>query len=115
MPRRTVTLLRDIQDAARYVIAETAGETLDSYTLDRRLRQAVERNFEIIGEAMRRLRDEDPETASRFATAHQIVGLRNLLAHGYDMVDDARVWQTIKESLPALLDEIERELCLHGP
>jgi uncharacterized protein with HEPN domain len=53
------------------------------------LRQAVERNFEIIGEAVGRLAKLDPDTSSRIGQYAQIIAFRNLLIHGYDLIDDA--------------------------
>ncbi len=114
MRPRTEVLLEDIRDAAQFILDETADLSFNDYRLDRRLRQAVERNFEIMGEAMRRLRQVDPETIALFASARVVVDFRNVLIHGYDIVDDDRVWRTIQESLPVLVDEVERELRRFG-
>jgi uncharacterized protein with HEPN domain len=75
------------------------------------MRQAVERNLEIIGEALMRLRDVDPETAGSISDVHRIIGLRNRLAHGYeDEIDDELVWIAVRESLPTLRMEVENIL-----
>jgi uncharacterized protein with HEPN domain len=74
------------------------------------LRQAVERNLEIVGEAVGRLRRDDPDTASRLSEHERIVAFRNVLIHGYDLVDDELVWDTIQTKLPILLAEIEELL-----
>ena len=63
MQRKSPKLLEDIRDAADYILSVTTGETQAALTGHRMLRQAVERNFEIIGEAMKRLASLDPETA----------------------------------------------------
>lgn len=107
MRRRTRGLLLDIQDAAEFLRDETRHQTLASYRGNRVLRQAVERNFEIIGEALRRLERDDPATAGRITGVRAIVGFRNVLAHGYDVVDDERVWAAIRERIPQLLRETE--------
>lgn len=86
----------------------TAGKSLDDYSHDRLLRQAVERNFEIIGEAVRRLAQNDPDTASRIGERERIISFRNVLIHGYDLVDDELVWDTINNKLPTLRSEVER-------
>ncbi len=65
MQPRSPKLLEDIRDASTFIRAVTAAETLATYDTNRLLRQAVERNFEIIGEVMRRLDHHDPETARR--------------------------------------------------
>jgi uncharacterized protein with HEPN domain len=107
MPPDAAKLLEDIRDAAQFVVDDTAAETLDSYRQNRRLRQAVERNFEIIGEAMRRLSDLDPTLAGQFTGRAQIIAFRNLLIHGYDGIDNSVVWRVIQDSLPILLNEVE--------
>ena len=58
------------------------------YQADRQFRRAVEREFEIIGEALNRLTHADPSTADRLDELPRIVGFRNRIIHGYDTVDD---------------------------
>lgn len=67
----------------------------------------MERNLEIVGEAVGRLRRDDPETAGRLSEHERIVAFRNVLIHGYDLVDDAIVWDTIRTKLPLLLSEVK--------
>ncbi len=104
---RTLGILEDIRDAAAFVLEISKSKTLEDYSRDRQLRQAAERNFEIIGEAMGRLTRHDPDTASRIDEHERIIAFRNILIHGYDLVDDNLVWSTIQEKLPALLSEVE--------
>ena len=80
------------------------------YSADRLLRQAVERNFEIIGEAIKRLVQADPQTAAGIAKYPQIIAFRNVLIHGYDLVDHALVWSAVQTQVPALLLDVERLL-----
>lgn len=110
MPPKSLKTLEDIRDAAEFIFEITAQETLKSYRKNRMLRQAVERNFEIIGEAVRRLRGRDPATADNLSHHAQIVSFRNALIHGYDLVDDELVWDTIKHHLPRLLAEVQGEM-----
>lgn len=70
------------------------------------LRHAVERNFEIIGEALKRLASTDPDTAARIAQVPQIIAFRNVLIHGYDLVDHSLVWSTARTQVPVLLREV---------
>lgn len=91
MPPKTQKLLDDIRDAAKFILDSTAGSSEAEYVADRLLRQAVERNFEIIGEAMGRLRKLDPGTASKITDADRIVAFRNVLIHGYHLIDDTEV------------------------
>ena len=65
MQPKTPKLLDDIRDAAAFIRQVTDGKSLDAYRADRVLRQAVERNFEILGEAVFRLARTDPQTAAR--------------------------------------------------
>jgi uncharacterized protein with HEPN domain len=107
MQPRTRKQLDDVRDAAAFIIAQTQSHSAQTYAGDRLLRQAVERNFEIIGEAMNRLRSGDPTVASQITDANRIVVFRNVLIHGYHVVDDAEVWRVIVNSLPILLREVE--------
>lgn len=90
------------------------GKTLHEYERDRLLRQAIERNFEIIGEAMNRLAQQDAEIASRISKHRRIIDFRNLLIHGYDLIDHRIVWSTIDEELPVLLSQVQRLLAAAG-
>ena len=110
MRRDTLGLLEDIRNAARFIAEDTAGITLDAFEGDRRTRQLVERNFEIIGEAVNRLRRHDPAIAAHISAHEQIVAFRNVLIHGYDVIDYPTVWRTVQESLPVLRAEVERVL-----
>ena len=88
-------------------MAVLEGKTLAEYSAERLLRQAVERNLEIVGEAVGRLKRDDPDTASRLSEHERIVAFRDVLIHGYDLVDDELVWDTIETKLPVLLSEVE--------
>ncbi|HEU6447292.1 MAG TPA: HepT-like ribonuclease domain-containing protein [Verrucomicrobiae bacterium] len=80
----------------------TAARTLADYEADRLLRSAVERNFEIIGEALNRIRQNDPVLAARIPENRAIIDFRNLLIHGYDSIDHSRVWGVIQNDAPKL-------------
>ncbi len=107
MQRKSPKWLEDIRSAASFILEAAAGKTLQDYQSDRMFRAAVERHFEIIGEAMNRLAHEDPETASRIGDYPRIIAFRNVLIHGYDLVDDAQVWKIIRENLPTLSRQAE--------
>jgi uncharacterized protein with HEPN domain len=70
-----------MRDAAQYILIKTSGESLATYRQNRDLQQIVERNFEIIGEALGRLRRHDPSIASQISNAAEIIALRNVLIH----------------------------------
>ena len=86
------------------------GEKRDfnAYLSNKMLRRAVEREFEIIGEAMNRLDKLTP--GIKISSKSQIISMRNRVIHGYDKIDDEIVWGTIVRHLPILKKEIE-ELC----
>lgn len=102
--------LDDIRDAAQFVLDLVRGRSLDDYRRDRVLRQTIERNFEIIGEAMNRIAKLDPESAARVGNYPRIIAFRNVLTHGYDLIEDDRVWSIIQNELPALREQVGRLL-----
>ena len=71
------------------------------------VKQAVERNFEIIGEAAKRILDIQPDF--KLSNIKQITGLRNRISHAYDSIDDSAIWVIIVNHLPLLEKEV-REL-----
>lgn len=107
MRRETTSLLVDIREAATYIAEDTAGATYDVFLANRQMRQLVERNFLTIGEAVNRLRHNDPATAARISDVHRIVGFRNFLIHNYEMIDLEMVWATIQTWLPILRAEVD--------
>lgn len=82
--------------------------TLEAFLSDRRTRAAVEREFEIVGEALTRLRREFPGVAGRIPELREVVEFRNLLSHGYDAVDHRVVWSLARHELPPLLAALRR-------
>ena len=94
--------LWDVCDAADAIASFVHGRGFGEYTADRMLRSAVERQFEIIGEALSQLARTDPGLAGRFPDLRRVVDFRNALIHGYDRVDDAGVWRVIEVDLPPL-------------
>ena len=78
------------------------------YMTDKMLRRAVEREFEIIGEAMSRI--EKLDTALYISSKRQIISMRNRVIHGYDKIDNEIIWGTIVRHLPTLKVEINNLL-----
>ena len=98
--------LFDIQRAAELVQRFTEGKTFTDYEEDVMLRSAVERQFEIIGEAMNKLAGVDEERARRIRNFQRIIAFRNILIHGYADVDDRLVWSIVETYLPQLVSDI---------
>jgi uncharacterized protein with HEPN domain len=70
----------------------------------------VERQFEIIGEAIAKLAKLDSATAERIPDFRRLIAFRNVLIHGYADVDDELVWDLLRTRLPTLLEAVRRIL-----
>lgn len=103
---RDQALLMDIRQAAEEASAFVARMGEAQFLKDLKTRKAVEREFEIMGEAARGLstqaRDRFPRVPFK-----AMIGMRNILAHDYGRVDPAELWRTVHEALPALLAELK--------
>ena len=92
-------------------INEIEGFLLDSpkelsaYQNDLKTRRAVERNIEIIGEAMNRVLQKD--ASLELSNSRKIVDTRNRIIHGYDSVSDEIIWAIVISHLPQLKSEVE--------
>ncbi len=93
-------LLWDMQRAAPRVQDFTRGRTWEQFAADALLRSAVERQFEIVGEALTRLRKLDPDTTSRITDHNKIIGFRNVLIHGYAAINDDVTWRIVEGECP---------------
>ena len=102
--------LWDVREAAKRIQRFTSARSFDDYLQDEMLRSAVERQFEIIGEALSQLSKRDRESAERIPELARIVAFRNILIHGYATVDDQLVWGILESQLPALLRTVEANL-----
>ncbi|MFA5974195.1 MAG: HepT-like ribonuclease domain-containing protein [Lentimicrobiaceae bacterium] len=78
------------------------------YLADKMLRRAIEREFEIIGEAMSRI--EKLDSTLNISAKKLIISMRNRVIHGYDKIDNEIIWGTIVRHLPTLKIEIENLL-----
>ena len=96
--------------AGRGVKAFVAGRDFHEYVADDLLRSGVERKFEIMGEALNRIKRDDPELLERIRDYRDIISVRNILVHGYDAIDDRIVWGVIEGSLDNLLEDVGRLL-----
>ncbi|OMG12101.1 hypothetical protein BKH06_05195 [Actinomyces naeslundii] len=70
----------------------TKGVSEEEYLSDLMLSSAVERQLEMLGEALNRVRRSDRQAADRIPDLHQIIGMRNIIAHEYGSVDGRLVW-----------------------
>lgn len=102
----------DIHRAVELLSEFTVGKVFADYAREAMLRAAVEREFEIIGEALAQLAKSDAEVAAGISDFRRIIAFRNLLIHGYCDVDDRLVWDVVETNLPILSREIEALLNL---
>ena len=102
--------LIDILQAAEEIQTFVRGMDFKAYQGSLIAQRAVERDFEIIGEALNRIRQIDEESLERISEYHRIIGFRNILIHGYDVIDEIIVWNAVENHLPRLLEEVQNIL-----
>jgi uncharacterized protein with HEPN domain len=103
-------LLWDARRAVDRVARFTRGRSFADYDADDLLRSAVERQFEVIGEAFNQLQRVDAATAAAIPELQRIIGFRNVLIHGYATVDNKIVWGIVEADLMPLLHNLESVL-----
>lgn len=106
MSERILKCLYDIQLAISEIdsFIEMIPDDFVEYSKRPLIKRAVERNLEIIGEAVNRIIKEDPNFP--IENAQRIVGLRNQIIHGYDTVSDENIWAILHNHLPKLRAEV---------
>ena len=109
MPHRIEKYLYDIKESIDS-IDEYLGDKRDffEYKRNKLLRRGVERELEIIGEAINRILEIDSNI--EISEARRIVDLRNWVIHGYDKVDDTIIWGIISRDLPQLKKQVDKLL-----
>ncbi len=106
MPHSTRKLLLDITLSCEEISGFIEGKDYESFKSNRLLQLALEREFEIIGEALFRLEKIDLENlAKKIPEYRRIIGFRNIIAHGYDIIDDAALWDFAENRVPELLEK----------
>lgn len=108
MQRDSRAYLNDIIEAAAAIQAATVGVTIETYSSNRLIRSAVEREFITIGEALRVISQQAPNLFNRIPEARQIIDFRNQLTHEYPNISDFIIWGCIQADLPLLTSH-----CLH--
>ncbi len=109
MPRDPRAYLWHARRAAALVVEFVADRSWADYEADPLLRSAVERQFEIVGEALGQLGRAAPDLAAQVPDLPRIVAFRHLLTHGYAAIDDRLVWEVATERaapLFAVLDDL---------
>lgn len=101
-------LYEDILRAIDEIQSFCRGKSFDDFKGDRGLQLVVERELEIIGEALARLRRDFPDIAARIADTDKIIGLRNVLAHGYDALEYEILWDIVENKIQNLQRDIQK-------
>lgn len=102
MRRDARCYLWDALKAAEAVQSFLRGRTYEAFIEDDLLRSAVERQLEIIGEALSQLAKVDPQIADNVPELRRIIAFRNILVHGYAAIDYDTVWRLVEDKLPEL-------------
>ena len=96
-------ILQSINEIESYY--ETRPKIFEEYLADIKTKRAVERDLEIIGEAVSRIIKK--ETDIVLGNAREIIGTRNRIIHGYDKISDELIWSIVINHLPKLKEEVE--------
>lgn len=107
MPHKLQAVFHDLLTAIAEVDAFISGRTLDELINDRAFQLILEREFEIIGEALYRIRNMDADMFGKIPSGSQIIAMRNILAHGYDRVDYEIIWDAATHELDSLKRHLE--------
>lgn len=97
--------IQDIWNAAQEILSFTAGMDQAALAADRRTQAAVLYEIIVIGEASNRL-SNDFKAQHYTIPWKDIIGMRNILAHQYDIVDTDEVWNVVHRNIPALVERI---------
>jgi len=107
MPSRTATVLRQMRQALEWIEADVDGFDLERFVGDRRARQLVERNLQVLSEASRRiphgLKAGEPDVDWT-----GLASLGNLLRHEYQRVDPVLLWTLLTDELAPLSGALQR-------
>ena len=110
MDERILKWLFDIKMAIEEIDSyfETNEKDFFKYRQNIMLKRAVERNLEIIGEAINRIITRDSNFETSITNAKAIIGLRNQVIHAYDNISDESIWTILTNHLPKLKSEIDK-------
>ena len=107
MQRDPRAFLWDVREAALAIQTFTTGLDVTAYENNELVKAAVERKFEVIGEALNQLSKLDAAMAAQLPDLPQIVAFRNQLIHGYATVNPSTVWTIAQNSLPGLITAVQ--------
>jgi len=102
--------LHDALRACETVLGFLEERDFQEYEKNIMLRSAVERQLEIVGEALGKAAEEDDSVEDKIPSLPRIVALRNRVIHGYDTVDDEVIWTIVKNHVPELKNQLDNLL-----
>lgn len=110
MDERILKWLFDIKFALDEINSYFDGKekNFEEYQNNTMLKRAIERDLEIIGEAVNRISKKDATFISKISDSKAIIGLRNQVIHGYDSISDENIWAIIINHIPKLSKEIDK-------
>jgi len=100
-------LVWDALEFARNVRVAVGDTPLETYLEGGPVAWATERQLELIGEVLGKLRTAAPDLAERIPNVHRIIGMRNVLVHGYLVINGRIVWQAATKAVPELIPVLE--------
>ncbi len=106
MQHDPIVAVEDAIRACELILEFTGGMKEAEYCADLKTKAAVEREFEIIGEALNRVKTIVSALLERIDNWKEIIGFRNVITHGYDVVEDEIVWDSIQRNIPVLLEQL---------
>ena len=108
MDENILKLIYDALEACKRIKRFIEHRSFEEYEQDDYLRSAVERQFEIVGEALTRIRKIDEAISDSIVGGREAISFRNILAHGYDSVDNVIVWSIIENDLSKLTESLKK-------
>ena len=103
---RALKCLWDIRREVGYLRDTIGGQELDTVLSNITLLRSLQMHLMIIGEALNQLSSNEPDLFERISDASGYVGQRNVLIHQYSDIDWERIWKSVQEEIPLLLDEV---------
>ena len=108
MKNETKKALSDALSASHDIDQFTSGFAFADYEDNRMVQAAVERKFEIIGEALTRAKRSEPALIENHWLYLRFIDFGDIITHGVEVVSNRTVWQTVKSELPVLTEELRR-------
>ena len=107
MQHDPIVCIEDAINACELILQFTENVSEMEYYHDKKTKAAVERKFEIIGEALNRIKKIDMNILKNINNWKEIIGFRNVISHGYDVIEDEIIWDSIQKNIPVLLAQLQ--------